>query len=459
MRRSLRYKALLTGLITALSIVPLSAETVELTLQDAIDRALTHNSTLASSAISLESARRTYENSWNVFLPTVSAGVTASYSKSTTLFENDTATTSSMGSFGGTGSSSTSPFSVTPKVQESLSIDATIPNTLKQNALQYEQQLLSYKKQLVQTEQQTASKYYNLIAAQENIAILENSLALASASLADTLASYRAGTANELEYLQAQYSEHSIVPQIAQAKTQYESDLNSFKIFLGYSTDDDITLTGDIAVTTLNLPAGDALSQLIETRYKERLDVQLQELQVQNAELSLSSTKIRTYLPVSLTESISASPKDSQDYSKGISVTASISAGISLNLTGFIPGSSTQLNLQKAEDSVTTAQMSLETTETSAKQSIASAVENLRLQAQTLALNEESLAISRRQYALTQESYRNGLTSVSQLDETRQRLQQSQQTVLKGQISYLTCVYTLAGELNMSVEELYELFK
>ncbi len=450
---------MLAGLMAAV-IIPLSAESVELTLQQAIDRALTNNSTLASSAISLESARRTYENSWNAFLPSVTAGVTASYSKSTTLFNDSSASTSSFGTGGmsGTGSS-TSPFSITPKASVSLSLDTTIPNTLKQNALQYETQLLNWQKQLVQTEQQTASKFYKLIAAQENIAILENSLSLASAQLAATTASYRAGTASELEYLQAQYSEHSIVPQIAQAKNQYESDLNSFKIFLGYSTDDELTLAGDIEVQMVNLPAGKELEQLIEERYLVRLDVKQQEMQVAQAELSLSTTKLRSILPLTVSGSINASPKNTKDYSQGITVQTSVSAGINLNLTGFIPGSSTQLNIQKAEDSVTTATMTLESTKINAKQSIASAVENLRLQAQTLELNKESLDITRRQYELTVDSYDNGLTSVSQLDNTRQQLQKSQQNVLNAEITYLNNVYTLAGELNMSIEELYNLFK
>ncbi len=447
---------MLAGLMAAV-IIPLSAESVELTLQQAIDRALTNNSTLASSAISLESARRTYENSWNAFLPSVTAGVTASYSKSTTLFNDSSASTSSFGTGGmsGTGSS-TSPFSITPKASVSLSLDTTIPNTLKQNALQYETQLLNWQKQLVQTEQQTASKFYKLIAAQENIAILENSLSLASAQLAATTAMYRAGTASELEYLQAQYSEHSIVPQIAQAKNQYESDLNSFKIFLGYSTADELTLAGDIEVQMVNLPAGKELNQLIEERYLERLDVKQQEMQVAQAELSLSTTKLRSILPLTVSGSIDASPNNTKDY---ITVKTSVSAGINLNLTGFIPGSSTQLNIQKAEDSVTTATMNLENTKINAKQSIASAVENLRLQAQTLELNKESLDITRRQYELTVDSYDNGLTSVSQLDNTRQQLQKSQQNVLNAEITYLNNVYTLAGELNMSIEELYNLFK
>ncbi len=434
-----------------------SAET--LSLQQAIDQALANNRTLAASALNLESARRTYENSWNVFLPSVSASVEAGISKSGVLFESSA---SNSGSFGGTGgyggSSSAKLFSISASISESLSLDATLPNTLKQNELQFQTQLLNYQKQLVQTEQQTAEKFYNLMAARENIAILENSLALASAQLAATTASYRAGAASELEYLQAQYSEHSIVPQIAQAKNQYQSDLNSFKIFLGYNPDDDITLTGDIAVQTLNLPVGKELAELIEKQYRQRFDVLQQELRLQQAELSLSSTKIKTWLPVSLSESISVRPKNSQDLSQGISVSGSISASMRLNLTGFIKGSSTQLSLQKAEESVVSEQMSLENTITSARQSITSAIERLRLQQQTLELNEESLAITTRQYALSEDSYNHGLTSASQLDETRQRLQQSRQNVLKAQINYLNYVYALAGELNMHVDELYGLY-
>ncbi len=448
MLKKIRLTAVTAALGAALAM-PLSAESAELTLQQAIDRALTNNRTLAASAINLESARRTYENNWNTFLPSVNASLESSLSKSGTLFSSKS---------GSSGGNSTSPLSITPSISESLSVDATIPNTLKQNELQYQNQVLSYRKQLFQIEQQTAEKFYNLIASQENIAILENSLILASAQLAATTASYRAGAASELEYLQAQYSEHSIIPQVAQAKNQYKTDLNSFKIFLGYDVDDDITLTGTISVQPLSLPAGEQLDQIVEERYSQRFDVLQQELQLEQAELSLSTTKIRTWLPVSLSENVSIRPKNSQDYSQGISVSGSISASIRLNLTGFIPGSSTQLSLQKAEDSVTTAAMNLENTEISARQSIYSAFEKIRQLEQTLELNRESLEITTRQYELSEDSYNHGLLSASQLDDTRQRLQQSQQTVLKAQINYLNSVYSLASELNMSIEEVYGLF-
>ncbi len=429
------------GLLTIITLLtPCMATAETLTLEDAVEKALTQNKTLTASAISLESARRTYEANWNVFLPTVNAELSTGFSTAVTEKFKTT-------------------FNFSPSLSASLSLDATIPNTLKQNALQYDLQQVNYAKQRAQIEQQTAQKFYNLIAAKENIAILENSLALASAQLASTTASYRAGAASELEFLQAQYSEHAIFPQIAQAKNQYTSDLNSFKVFLGYPLDADIDVSGDISVTLLNLPAGPELDTLVDSRYGLRYDMIQSGLQVQQSQLSLNAAKLRSYVPVTVTDSVAVRQKNANDISKGFSVTNSLTASVRLNLTGFIPGSSTQLNIQKAEDAVTTAQINQETVAISAKQSIINAIETLRLLEQTLELNKESLEISVRQYALSQDSYQNGLLSAGQLDETRQRLQQSQQNVLKAQINYLNSAYALAGELNMSITDLYEEFK
>ncbi len=455
-------KRLWSTVATTLLVIPQLMMADPLTLQDAIDRAVSENRTLQASSLNLESARRTYESSWNVFLPTATVDLSLNHSKTLTddLFATSQAAPSPYAGMGtGTGSSSSSKFfTFTPSASASLSVDATIPNTLKQNALQYDMQLLSFQKQVAQIKQQTAEKFYNLIASKENIAILENSLALSSAQLASTTASYRSGTASELEYLQAQYSVHAIIPQIAQAKNQYESDLNAFKIFLGYDVSEDIEPTGDITVTILNLPADAELTELVENRYSQRFDMMQGQQQVQQAELNLSSAKLRAYLPLTVSDSVSVRQTSSTDSSKGFTVTNSISAGIRLNLTGLIPGSSTQLNIKKAEDSVTSAQMNLENTAISAKQSMSSAVEKLRLLEQTLELNQESLEISSRQYVLSQDSYANGLISSSQLDDYRQRLQQSQQNVLKAQINYLNGVNALASELNMSVEDVYTQF-
>ena len=70
-----KYRFVFTVLLFSCMAVSLGAETVSLTIDDAVSLALANNLSLKSTAIDLNAAQRSKDTSWNLYLPTISGSI------------------------------------------------------------------------------------------------------------------------------------------------------------------------------------------------------------------------------------------------------------------------------------------------------------------------------------------------------------------------------------------------
>ena len=396
-----------------------------LTLDDALTLGLENNPDLLTARRNLESLARTEQGKWNSFIPNLSLN----------------------GSYSNTHNQDSNSWKWSGSTGISLSFNFGIPFQMNLKTLEYQAGILEYQKLEATTLNTIAGKFYTLIAEKNNIDILVQAGKLAEEQYQQDLANYNRGLVSELTLLQSRYAYLSSQPEIDSAKSTYETDLDNFKMLIGIS--EDIELTGSLEVQKISLPEGNILAD----KYTEQnYDVQQQAVAVEIAVLTKKQSTASELAPtLNLSENLSFSEGTN---GKAVDMNGSFTASISIPLTGFIPYSSTNLNLKNLEDQIENAQQNLTVTITETRNALALLPDKINRLWNAVELAQLNYSISDRAYQLSLEGYNSGLVSQTDLGEARQQMTTAQQAVYETQNEYLSALYDATLTMNISIEEL-----
>ena len=396
-----------------------------LTLDDALTLSLENNPDLLTARRNLESLARTEQGKWNSFIPNLSLN----------------------GSYSNTHNQDSNSWKWSGSTGISLSFNFGIPFQMNLKTLEYQAGILEYQKLEATTLNTIAGKFYTLIAEKNNIDILVQAGKLAEEQYQQDLANYNRGLVSELTLLQSRYAYLSSQPEIDSAKSTYETDLDNFKMLIGISGD--IELTGSLEVQKISLPEGNILAD----KYTEQnYDVQQQAVAVEIAVLTKKQSTASELAPtLNLSENLSFSEGTN---GKAVDMNGSFTASISIPLTGFIPYSSTNLNLKNLEDQIENAQQNLTVTITETRNALALLPDKINRLWNAVELAQLNYSISDRAYQLSLEGYNSGLVSQTDLGEARQQMTTAQQAVYETQNEYLSALYDATLTMNISIEEL-----
>lgn len=426
-------KIFFLSVLCILCVGSLAAETVGntennvryLTLDDALTLGLENNLDLLTARRNLESLARTEQGKWNSFIPNLSLN----------------------GSYSNTHNQDSNSWKWSGSTGISLSFNFGIPFQMNLKTLEYQAGVLEYQKLEATTLNTIAGKFYTLIAEKNNIDILVQAGKLAEEQYQQDLANYNRGLVSELTLLQSRYAYLSSQPEIDSAKSTYETDLNNFKMLIGIS--EDIELTGSLEVQKISLPEGNILAD----KYTEQnYDVQQQAVAVEIAVLTKKQSTASELAPtLNLSENLSFSEGTN---GKAVDMNGSFTASVSIPLTGFIPYSSTNLNLKNLEDQIENAQQNLTVTITETRNALALLPDKINRLWNAVELAQLNYSISDRAYQLSLEGYNSGLVSQTDLGEARQQMTTAQQAVYETQNEYLSALYDATLTMNISIEEL-----
>lgn len=426
-------KIFFLSVLCILCVGSLAAETVGntennvryLTLDDALTLGLENNPDLLTARRNLESLARTEQGKWNSFIPNLSLN----------------------GSYSNTHNQDSNSWKWSGSTGISLSFNFGIPFQMNLKTLEYQAGVLEYQKLEANTLNTIAGKFYTLIAEKNNIDILVQAGKLAEEQYQQDLANYNRGLVSELTLLQSRYAYLSSQPEIDSAKSTYETDLNNFKMLIGIS--EDIELTGSLEVQKISLPEGNILAD----KYTEQnYDVQQQAVAVEIAVLTKKQSTASELAPtLNLSENLSFSEGTN---GKAVDMNGSFTASISIPLTGFIPYSSTNLNLKNLEDQIENAQQNLTVTITETRNALSLLPDKINRLWNAVELAQLNYSISDRAYQLSLEGYNSGLVSQTDLGEARQQMTTAQQAVYETQNEYLSALYDATLTMNISIEEL-----
>ncbi len=224
---------MVTLLLCLLSSVGLCGQTFSLTLDKALDIALSDNPTIKVADMEIERQDWVRKQSVGNLLPNLSVSGQYSYS----IVKQEMAKGLS---FGADNSIST---------QASLSVPLyapTVYETLKMNRTQMEQAVESARSSKINLANEVKKGYYNILLAEQSLAVLKESESSIAQTVSNTEAMYKQGLASEYDLLSAQVQLSNLRPNIIQTENSIKTSKLLFKMYLGLPESADFTLVGTL---------------------------------------------------------------------------------------------------------------------------------------------------------------------------------------------------------------------
>lgn len=398
-----------------------------ITIDRALEMAEENNNAITVAANSLNSAILEENNSWNLFLPSLSLSST-------------TALTSENWNQILTGT-------------VSIGLNASLPGLLTSNELGVKSKQISYEMTRDMVDSQVQNLFYYLLASEKSIEIQKEALELAQKQYRQMEVNYNNGFASEIQLLQSRLAMENVKPQISSATLNYEENLMNLKDLIGYEGEEEIILSGDLEYIAVKLDS----ETLIDNHIHNRQDIKMSKNMMDIQENLLTLTKNSELYPtLALQTSYSQSYYDLTQNNPMLSHEWSDNVEIALNLTWspeiLIKGSSTWVKMKNQETEVTNANLNFSDSIESARREIKKAVLQLDTYAKNIEVAELNLELSKKSYEMTNDSFKKGAAEILTVEDARQSLAEAQQSHLNTLFQYKIGLISLASALGTDLE-------
>jgi multidrug efflux system outer membrane protein len=429
----LRRKRLWVLALVFLPFLAAAAETVTLTLDEAVRLALDNSINLKKGAIDLAEAGYSANKLWSEIFPGFSLSAGFTFLPSTPLitdpgFQYRNEALSYSLSFG-----------------FSLSLNPSIYSSMKRIELAYRTQLLSYENASKQLEIQVIKRFLNLITMKANISNMQESLDAAVQKVNSDRIARANGLLSELSWLNSQLSAETARYNLLTAQGSYKTTLGEFLAILGMDDATNIIFDGTIEIARLNLDP----EKLIFEYLPKRPDIISQRQIIERLELNKNITTNSARSPtLSLSTQWRGSPGTG-----GLSApfTDSVSGSLSLSIPidSWIPGTRQNQNIRSVNTEIEKAKLDLQNTETQAKAQIRSLISSLNSTWESLEIARLRVSVAQRTVDATTVGFRNGTVEFQELENRRSDLNDARLRLLQGEYTYQSLLLDLAAALNI----------
>ena len=380
---------LLVGLM-----VSTAAAQDSLTLEDAVARALEHNTSVRRQTLALSTATRTKDTAWNVLVPTLGAQAAS-----------------------GKSNIASSDWTLSGTLSASLTLSPALVDGIKAKQLAYEAGTISLDQVRREIERSVRKLWYQLLTTNEQVSVLQASWANTLTSLEQTRTKQASGLASEIDLLNARIKAEDARLKVESATISYTQGLASFRQLIGLPADSTSTFAfGTLDVPeTLNSPDMDHLtSDTIRALLTS----------IESARTSRALSYKQNFLP-SLNLSWNWAPTaSSADFSEW-NDRGSFSAVLGMKLDPFLPDSAARIALSNAEDTISDLELQLQNAQDSLKLDVIKLLDSLESNRAALAAYQANLALAERSWELTQEAYRRGTRDLLALQSAEQALREA----------------------------------
>ena len=431
---------------SAVQSAPMEADqkTVVVTLEEAVEMALSHSRDLKSSRIDYEQAERVSSHSWNDLLPTLSLGAGVNTAGDTDSF-----------------SAGENPFNTEYSASLSFSLSPSIRETMKQKSLSLDMQEIAFEQSSDAVRNSAEKLFYYLLASEKNIEIKEKAYSLAEKQYRQTEVNFRNGLASELQLLQSRINAENQKPGISSAKLDFENNMISFKDLLSIDKNKDVELSGNLEIEPLELDA-----DVIVEKYLRKLPaVKSSEITVSYNESLVRGIRKTINLPVfsasaaytnTLNDLTGNYPETSINAANSGEWTdsAAVTLALSWSPDFMLGGSAEKDSIKSTEEGLEQARLShADLIQTKEKQIITSVI-GITAYENNLNVSKLNRELAERSYQMTEDSFKNGTAESLEVDEARQEWETAELNYLTSLYSYRSEVLDLAYLLNTDIETL-----
>ena len=425
------------ALLFCASYLVAQEEVLTLTVEDAVQYAIKGNLSLKQSEISLNSAKRAANVSWNSVLP--SASVSGSFTQS--FLDPGISSVNASGSV-------------------SLRLNPSIYTSIKSASLSYEQQQISYETAERTIEFNVRQLFYTLLYSQEYIALLKNSVDSAQRQYDADRAKYNRGTLPRVNVLSDQVQLQSAQLSYDSQNIALENNFASFKQILGIAQDTQIKLDGSIN-DILNIKS--ITKEDVDAVRKVSTSMANLEKQRQIAENALLATRFAAWGPTlsaSYNIAWSGSNAAGMDYSTGKQTKGdfefgdepsshSISVGITIPLDGYLPWSSGAQSIANQKANLESIDLSIENQKKTEEINIQNYLNTIKSTQENMKLGQSNVDLALQNYNLTSDAYNNGTRSLLELQSARDNLNSARVSIMANANTLITAILNLENTLGV----------
>jgi len=434
--------------LTALSVT-ISGETLTLTADEAVEMSVAQNLGLKQSGIDLRAKRRSKDNLWNSFLPSMSlsAGV-----KSEAGFVDF-----------GDEDANLEVFGFTTGIKLNLPLNtANIPE-IKARIADYDAGLISYEDARRKLERDVRKHFYLLLGNQENIQIQKGNIELAEKRLEQARNNFEYGLVQELDVLSAEVTLAGLQPTYNSTLAEYEKLMLFFKFLIGVNRNAEIVLDGSLDAEAYQFDAED----LIRKFMSKRSDIRLLEKQIESLKFKKKVLKQRYNVPtLTLDYSYGILASDANrsrtNPMKVIDKWSNWADGGTFSITlgwrfdGLIPGSSINVQVRESQDAIDKLILAKQMVFKSAANEITNLVNKLETALKTIEASSSSVELARKSFELTERAYNAGAREILDVETSQQKYLEASQRLLYSRYEYIAELLNLEYALNTSINELLD---
>ncbi|OHD82485.1 MAG: hypothetical protein A3J97_10515 [Spirochaetes bacterium RIFOXYC1_FULL_54_7] len=415
-------------LVLVLYCLPLQAEPLGLSLDEAMELAVANSQVIHDQENVVAKALRNMDNSWNLYLPGVTADLIASY-KDSIFYPSQT-------------SRSVSPLSTSLKMDIKLSLDTKSLFERKKRGDDYATALLLAQEVQRKFVMGAEKDYFSLVASSLDVNNSLRTLDLDEELYRQTKVRFERGLEPELSLLNADLKLQGTRTAVMSSQAAYDKKAMAFRRLIGLEPQIMFTLTTPLAFTELDAKNIEDLLRAIEAR----LDLEIKRMAIEASTVAINRYHAITRLPLlSLGSSLSYGLSDFSVPSDGFS----ISAGISFGVDAWIPGSQKDLAyrllLEEREQQVVEYDRMLE----AAKEKVEDLTIDLSLKINDLRLTEAKLALAERIHAQTRTAYDRGTVTLYTLDDAQNKVEVQRQALVSTKLAYLQLVIDIGYALGV----------
>lgn len=425
------------------------AETLTLTVDQAVELAIAQNLGLKQSGIDLRTKQRSKDTAWNAFLPSMS--VSAGFNGTSGIFQFQ----------GQAAPALTDPgnFGFTTGVSLALPINAAVGTGIKNLVAEFEAGQLSYEAAQKELERDVRKQFHLLLGSLENIKIQEANIDLAQNRLDQARNNFNNGLAPELEVLTSEVTVSNLQPAYNGVVNGYESLMLFFKFLLGVDRQTELVLEGNLDTELYDLNS----EELINKYIARRLDIRGLDKQVEALEYSRKTVNRNFNTPtlnLGYSYSLSGTNAD-QSFTTGLPIEpwsdwndrGALSLGLQWKFDGLIPGSKTNVQVKGIQDGIDALNIAREMAFQNAGIEITNLVNALDTARKTIEANRSSVDLARRNYELTEEAYNVGTRELLDVQSAQNDYLAAAQQLLLARYEYIAGLLDLEYALNASMDE------
>ena len=427
-------RTVLTILMISTALVQVFAQTLLLTEESAVERAIVENLSLAQGRVNLSTSARAADTAWNALLPSMNVS-------GTLVRTNEEIAT-------------TDPYDTTfsALLQAQLIFSIASIEGISTARLQYINDQITYEQAVADVALAVRRSFYSLILAEQNISVAEQSVATAEETLVQTQTEFNAGLVSEVTLRQAEVTLQNRRLTLQRQEAAYDDALANFRLLLGIREGQEIELEG-----TIEVEARGGLDEIAErTDLTGRWDLQDIDAQIATRRsLNRATTQLERTPTVTL--GASYNPALADPFNSGNPAgdewndQGSLSVTVTIPLDNYLPFSSTGGDLRANDAVLSPLEIERENVLDNARFEVESLLRALASSEVALASLELSLSLQEEIYLLTLDSYQQGVTDFIDVLEAADDLEEARYQFLSEQFTYLSTLLDLEYALNVTI--------